>query len=59
MINEENSLVLQDTKKDNIMIDENGIPWGIDLFTLKMGGVLKSHQNAKIPLYLQYFNYNK
>lgn len=47
------------TKKDNIMIDENGIPWGIDLFTLKMGGVLKSHQNAKIPLYLQYFNYNK
>lgn len=26
LINEENSLVLQDTKKDNIMIDENGIP---------------------------------
>lgn len=25
LINEENSLVLQDTKKDNIMIDENGI----------------------------------
>lgn len=59
LINEENSLVLQDTKRDNIMIDENGIPWGIDLFTLKMGGVLKSQPNAKIPLYLQYFNYNK